>query len=82
LGSLGYLDKLAPPNEICGVGGEATIIREAGPKDFFHQGKAAPLVGDSRCGRSLLPLTLAAIRLRVNGKSHDAANEEIILERH
>ena len=82
LWALGYLDKLAPPNEICDVPGETAIIAKVGPKGYFTGAKPRAMTEILDAADLYYRLHWATTDLRLKGKKSEAANEEIIAERH
>jgi hypothetical protein len=82
LWALGRLDSIKGPHEICDVPGEMKIIRETGAKAFVSEAKVRPLSEILDMADLYYRLHWAAIELRLKGKTSDAANEEIIRERH
>ena len=82
LWSLGHIEKLQPPNQICDVPAEVSIIRDLGREKLSstaHPRRMTELLDQADY---YYRLHWAAIELRLNGKSSDKANEEIIDERH
>ena len=82
LWSLGYIEKLKPPNQICDVPAEVSIIRDLGRQNLSLNAHPRPLSEILDQADYYYRLHWAAIELRLNGKSSDKANEEIIRERH
>ena len=82
LWALGYLDELNPPHEICDVPGNVGIIREAGAESFIAEARARPIDDVLDANDFYYRLHWAVIELRLKGESSEAANEEIISERH
>jgi hypothetical protein len=82
LWALGYLPALNPPNRIADVGREVGIVRDKGLEGFAKDATLRPLHEILDQADLYYRLHWAAIELRLKGKKHDVANEEIILERH
>jgi len=82
LWSLGHIEKLQPPNQICDVPGDVSIIRGLGREKLSSTAHPRPLSEILDQADYYYHLHWAVIELRLNGKSSDKANEEIIDERH
>ena len=82
LWSLGHIEKLQPPNQICDVPGEISIIRNLGREKLSSTAHPRSLSEILDQADYYYRLHWAVIELRLNGKSSDKANEEIIDERH
>jgi len=82
LWSLGHVEKLQPPNQICDVPGEISIMRDLGREKLSSTAHPRSLSDILDQADLYYRLHWAAIELRINGKSSDKANEEIIDERH
>lgn len=82
LWSLGHIEKLQPPNQICNVPAEVSIIRDLGREKLSSTARPRPMSEILDQADYYYRLHWAAIELRINGKSSDKANEEIIVERH
>ena len=82
LWALGHIEKLQPPNQICDVPGEISIIRDLGREKLSSTAHPRPLSEILDQADLYYRLHWAAIELRIDGKSSDKANEEIIDERH
>lgn len=82
LWSLGHIEKLQPPNEICNVPSDISIIRELGRQKLSSTAKPRSLSEILDQADLYYRLHWAAIELRLHGKRSDKANEEIIDERH
>jgi hypothetical protein len=78
--SLGHIKKLQPPNHICDVPGEISIIRDLGLEKLSSTAHPRSLSEILDQADDYYRLHWAAIELRINGKSSDKANEEIIDE--
>jgi len=82
LWSLGHIESLKPPNEICDVPGEIAIIRDLGREKLSSTAHPRSMSEILDQADLYYRLHWAAIELRLNGKGSDKANEEIIDERH
>lgn len=82
LWSLGHIEKLQPPNQICDVAAEMSIIRNLGREKLSSTAHPRPLSEILDQADYYYRLHWAVIELRINGNSSDKANEEIIDERH
>ena len=82
LWALGHIEKLKPPNEICDVPAEVSIIRDLGRQKLSSTARPRPLSEILDQEDYYYRLHWAVIELRLNGKRSDKANEEIIVERH
>jgi hypothetical protein len=82
LWSLGHVEKLQPPNEICDVPAEVSIIRDLGREKLSSTAHPRSISEILDQADYYYRLHWAAIELRINGKRSDKANEEIIDERH
>lgn len=82
LWSLGYLESLQSPVDICDVSGEARIIREQGKDGLGTNAKSRPMVEILDAADLYYRLHWAAIELRIHNKTSSAVNEEIVMERH
>lgn len=82
LWALGHIEKLQPPNQICDVPGEVSIIRDLGRQKLSSTARPRALSEILDQADYYYRLHWAAVELRINGKSSDKANEEIIGERH
>ena len=82
LWSLGHIEKLQPPNQVCDVPADVSIIRELGREKLSSTAHPRPLSEILDQADYYYRLHWAAIELRINGKRSDQANEEIIDERH
>jgi len=82
LWSLGYVDKLQPPGEICNVAQEMGVVRDAGPDGLIQNARPRPLSEILDQADLYYRLHWAAIELRLQGKDSGAVDEEIVMERH
>jgi Domain of unknown function (DUF4272) len=82
LWSLGHIEKLQPPNQICDVPGEISIIRGLDRQTLSSTAHPRPLSEILDQADYYYHLHWAVIELRLNGKGSENANEEIIQERH
>ena len=82
LWSLGHIEKLQPPNQICDVAADISIIRDLGREKLSSTAHPRRLSEILDQADYYYRLHWAVIELRINGKSSDKANEEIIDERH
>jgi hypothetical protein len=82
LWSLGHIEKLQPPNQICDVPAEISIIRDLGRQKLNATARPPSVSEILDQADYYYRLHWAVIELRINGKSSDKANEEIIDERH
>ena len=82
LWSLGHIEKLQPPNQVCDVPGDLSIIRELGREKLSSTAHPRPLSEILDQADYYYRLHWAVIELRINGNGSDKANEEIIDERH
>ena len=82
LWSLGHIEKLQPPNQICDVPGDIAIIKALGREKLSSTARPRPLSEILDQADYYYRLHWAVIELRLNGKSSDTANEGIIRERH
>jgi hypothetical protein len=82
LWSLGHIEKLQPPNQICDVPADLSIIRALGREKLSSTARPRPLSEILDQADYYYRLHWATIELRINGKGSDKANEEIIDERH
>jgi Domain of unknown function (DUF4272) len=82
LWALGHIEKLQPPNQICDVPGEVSIIRDLGRQKLSSTARPRSLSEILDQADYYYRLHWAVIELRINGKRSDKANEEIIDERH
>jgi hypothetical protein len=82
LWSLGHIEKLKPPNEICDVPAETSIIRDLGRQKLSSAARPRSMSEILDQADYYYRLHWAAIELRLNGKSSDNADVEIIMERH
>ena len=82
LWSLGHIEKLQPPNHVCDVPAEVSIIRSLGREKLSSTAHPRPLSEILDQADYYYRLHWAAIELRLNGNRSDKVNEEIIDERH
>lgn len=82
LWSLGFLEELQPPNELCDVSGEMGIIRDKGFEGLKKEAKPRSVAEILDQADYYYRLHWSAIELRLKGTESEAINEEIILERH
>ena len=82
LWSLGHIEKLQPPNHVCDVPAEVSIIRSLGREKLSSTAHPRPLSEILDQADYYYRLHWAAIELRLNGNKSDKVNEEIIDERH
>ena len=82
LWSLGHIEKLQPPNQICDVPGDISTIRALGREKLSSTAHPRPLSEILDQADYYYRLHWAVIELRLNGRSSGSANEEIIDERH
>lgn len=82
LWSLGHIEKLQPPNQLCDVPGEVSIIRDLGREKLSSTARPRSMSEILDQADLYYHLHWAVIELRLNGKGSDKANEEIIDERH
>lgn len=82
LWALGHVEKLQPPNQICDVPAEVSIIRDLGRQKLSSTARLRSLSEILDQADYYYRLHWAAVELRINGKRSDKANEEIIDERH
>jgi uncharacterized protein DUF4272 len=82
LWSLGHIEKLQPPNQICDVSKEVSIIRELGREKLSSTARPRSMSEILDQADFYYHLHWAVIELRLNGKSSENANEEIVDERH
>jgi uncharacterized protein DUF4272 len=82
LWALGHIEKLQPPNQICDVPGEISIIRNLSREKLSSTSHPRSLSEILDQADYYYRLHWAVVELRLNGKSSDKANEEIIDERH
>ena len=82
LWSLGHIEKLQPPNQICNVPADVSIIRKLGREKLSSTAHPRSLSEILDQADYYYRLHWAAIELRINGNSSDKVNEEIIDERH
>ena len=82
LWSLGHIEKLQPPNQICDVPGDIAIIKDLGREKLSSTARPRPLSEILDQADYYYRFHWAVIELRLNGKSSDKANEGIIRERH
>jgi len=81
LWSLGHIEKLQPPNQVCDVPADTSIIKNLGRQmsSTAHPRSLSEIMDQADY---YYRLHWAAIELRVNGKSSNKVNEEIVDERH
>ena len=82
LWSLGHIEKLQPPNQICDVPADISIIRDLGRQKLGSTARPRSLSEILDQADYYYRLHWGVIELRIYGKSSDKANEEIITERH
>lgn len=82
LWSLGHIEKLQPPNQICDVPAEVSIIRDLGRQKLSATARPRSMSEILDQADYYYRLHWAVIELRLNGRSSGKANEEIIDERH
>ncbi len=82
LWALGYKSDLPQPNQICNVKEDVGIIVNNKGKLLANNSKARSIGEILDMADYYYRLHWAAIELRINGKSSEAINEEIIMERH
>ena len=82
LWALGYVDELKAPNQTCDVANEMKIIWSWTPERFLADAKPRPLSEVLNQADLYYRLHWAAIELRLKNRKSEAANVEIIMERH
>lgn len=82
LWSLGHIEKLQPPNQLCDVPTDTSIIRALGRQKLSSTAHPRSLSEILDQADYYYRLHWAVIELRLNGKTSEKANEEIIGERH
>ena len=82
LWALGYKENIPPPNEICNVEADVNIIVNNKSNLLTKNSKVININEILDMADYYYRLHWSAIELRLNGKSNEAINEEIIMERH
>ncbi len=82
LWALGYIEHLKPPHQICDVPNEMGIIWKEGAVNFSKHATLRPFHEVLDMADLYYRLHWAAIELRLQGKTSEYVDEEIVMERH